>query len=535
MNEQNPMFAKFDQVLGKTTPTVTSSVSSRAEEIRNIAKQSQPHEGLIQQVAPAVNSISNKLATGEINTIKALGERGKSLFEKVTSEGNKAVERGDTVPERIVGAIKTATQDETISNIAGGFGDIVSNMASPFIPEAVKQKTQDFGTDIVQRAKDGWSKVKEEWNTRPDESSDPQGARAYDVIHSLADKLSKATDTLSKVQQQYPQTSEIIKQAISNFIDIGTLSGAGETIKGAGIGAEKVLQAGAEKALPIIKEGVKTADTAISKGLGATENITNKIKRSLPVREGKDLKAVKLTEDVMTKGERLDAINEGRVKPTELGGQNYEPTATEVRASEILQGKLQNNPTKDFTTITKEIETRGKDAERYLNSNAKKISNTEDRQMFETRRAEASKYLTESELKAYDEQVRMFSKQLVGRDSFDTYNYYKALKDYEKNVADKLPRGKEALLDPTGVANAKIRAAADVRKVVRDMIGSKHADFREQMYDLMSLYDVKDTVARKVEKLTGNVITRTIKKYPKASTAIGTAVTGAAGIKLFSH
>ena len=38
----NPMFAKFDQVLGVKTPTTTSGpISTRANEIRNLATQTQ--------------------------------------------------------------------------------------------------------------------------------------------------------------------------------------------------------------------------------------------------------------------------------------------------------------------------------------------------------------------------------------------------------------------------------------------------------------------------------------------------------------
>lgn len=228
---------------------------------------------------------------------------------------------------------------------------------------------------------------------------------------------------------------------------------------------------------------------------------------------------LKGTEDTMNKHERIDAINEGRLQATKLGGKEFTPTTEEKRAGEILTGQLKGNPVKDVKVVKAEISKRGKEAEEYLAKNAKPISNEEDYNMFQAQREKSSKYMTDTEQKAYDEQVKIFSKQLPGRGKYDTSTYYKALKEYEDNVADKLPKGKTALLDPTGVASAKLRAAADVRKVVRDMIGQKNAEFQPQMYDLASLYEAKSTLLTKADQLEGNKITRFM-KHPGVRTGL---------------
>lgn len=242
----------------------------------------------------------------------------------------------------------------------------------------------------------------------------------------------------------------------------------------------------------------------------------------------KALKAVSSTAETMTKGERLQAASEGRLTQTKLGAKEYTPTNTENRAAQILDKKLSNNPIKNIEVVKKEISSRGAEAENYLNKNAKHVTNKEHFDMFSGKRKIAEKSLTDNELKAYDEQVKMFSKQLPGRGSYDTSNYYKALKDYESNVADKLPRGKTALLDPSGMANAKLRAASDVRKVVRDMIGSKNPEFKGKMFDLTSLYDAKGNILDKADKLEGNVFTRYGKANP-IKAGIASAVVTAAG------
>lgn len=324
----------------------------------------------------------------------------------------------------------------------------------------------------------------------------PVLAKAYDYV----------APKMADLSAKHPEASELTNDIINTLL----------------------LAVGGPKIKPVLKASGEVA-TDITKG--AISKVEQKIAETT---EGQSLKAIKATEDTMSKADRLQAIEEGRQQITKLGKKEYIPTETEKRASNLLKGKVTNNPVKDFKVIKDEIATRGKEAEQYLKDNAKPITNKDHYDAFQVKRTEAEKYLTESELKAYDEQVKMFSKQLPGRGSYDTDTYYKALKDYESNIADKLPRGKEALLDPTGVANAKIRAAADVRKVVRDMIGTKNPEFKEKMFDLASLYDVKDTVATKAEKLPGTAVSRFVKKHPTLTKVGGGLLLGEVGRKIIT-
>lgn len=273
-------------------------------------------------------------------------------------------------------------------------------------------------------------------------------------------------------------------------------------------GAGKFLGNVAQALVPvgnIAKGGIATesivgkAGSAIGKGASQLMDSTGITKFLADRAASKATNAVASTAETMTKGERQAAIAEGRLVPTVTGGGKYVASETEQNAGKILSGNLEKNPVKNVPIIQGEIATRGKAAETFLEQNAKPISNAEDFNAFSTKRTEMAKYSTPTEMKAYDEQINMFEKQVLGRGGNNTANYYKALKEYETNVTSKLAKGKEALLTETG--SAKLQAAKDVRSVVRDMVGEKNPEFKPQMYDLASLYDALDNTISKAENV----------------------------------
>jgi hypothetical protein len=255
-----------------------------------------------------------------------------------------------------------------------------------------------------------------------------------------------------------------------------------------------------------LKKGVETGVTA-SVGQGLLEGAGTLLKGALSdgaesmSATGVATKRVSSTAETMTKAEREAAIKEGRMTPTGSGGK-YMPSATEKRAGEILAGKTSSNPVKTVEVINKEIATRGKEAETYLEKAGTKVSNETDLKAFDSARASAEKYMTSAESKAYDEHIGIFQKILktyTKDGGYTTANYYKALKDYEAQVTANLPKGKEALLKEGG--SARLQAAKDVRGVVRDLIGKANPEFKGKMFDLASLYDAQDNVISKAEGL----------------------------------
>jgi hypothetical protein len=292
---------------------------------------------------------------------------------------------------------------------------------------------------------------------------------------------------------------------------------------------------------PAVKTGlVKLAETSTGqKAIGKVVETVGKAKGQITDKlaqrnVGKVTELLNPTEELLTPLQRKQAIQEGRqtIKTTKLGGTEvgYTPTAETVRASELLADtvKASDKPNVIFAKVKSKIATKGAEAETYLAKNPVKITNAEDAKVFSTVRAQAEKNLTETELKAYDEQIKLFQKQLLGRKGgYTTENYYKAIKDWEENIAEHLPKGKEAILDPSGVASAKIHAASDIRKAVRDLIGSKHPDFKDKMYDLASLYEAKGNALQIAAKQKSKSF---LQKNPRIKTGLQIGA-GAVGIQ----
>lgn len=210
--------------------------------------------------------------------------------------------------------------------------------------------------------------------------------------------------------------------------------------------------------------------------------------------------AVVSTAQTMTKGEQTAATEAGRLKPTITGAGKFMPSPTEENAGNLLVGKVTGNPVKDVPIIQKEIATRGTAAEQFLGMNGRPVTPDEATTAFDAAKTKAARYLTPDQLKNYDHTMAQFQaelKDVAGTDPIaqNTGTYYKALKNFEQNVTARLRQGNEALLTDAG--SAQLQAAKDVRTTIRDLIGQKNPEFKQQMYDLASLYDAQDNVVAK--------------------------------------
>ncbi len=490
---------------------------------------------------------------------KAPREVVQSYINNYENVGGNFVLKGQAQPE----IKKEPTQKETVQNELFGNGSIANEKVADVT--GGKEIAQGLGQAIamgenakgLEQAQTQGTDIQGELIKRINEKQ----ARGEDVsklqaaLQELGGNIQKsAQETESVLNPNELTNKKVIGDAVQLATTVGTVGGlgtAGKAVtgtagalkgtalgvaKGAGLGAAEGAVQGAAQAA---QDDTSIAKGALKGGLigaatggvigGAVGGISG-ARKVAPItraakQEAKALNAVKSTEDILTKTERQEAINAGRVKVTKLGKTEYLPTDTEKQAAKILQGKLQSNPVKNVPIVKKEIASRGADAEKYLGDNKIAITAKEQADMFASRRKDAEKFMTDTELKAYDEQMKLFLKQLPGRGGFNTANFYKGLKEYESNVASNLARGKQALLDPTGTASAKLRAAKDIRKVVRDAIGTRHPEFKNKMFDLTSLYDALDNIIIKAEKTSGNIITRTAKRYPTA-TKVGAGLIG---------
>lgn len=310
--------------------------------------------------------------------------------------------------------------------------------------------------------------------------------------------LSKIVGAGNQVAQQNPRLAANLQAAgrIASIVPIGAAS--------AQVGKQG-LRAG-KSIVPALKNIERASDAA---------KAGNRAKKATGL--------IKATEETLSSRELQRAIDEGRQVISRTGRVDILPSETEKRAGQILAGKVKANPVKNVPIIKKEITVRGKEVEDYLTRSTKKISNKEYDDAFNAALKEDERYMTPAQKKAYREQVSIFQKELHGRGGYDTSNSYKALKDYERNVTENLPKGADALR-ADHVAGARLQGAQRVRTVVRDILAQKHPDFKDKMFDLASLYDVKDTVIGQASKVSRTAIGRLVKKYPNASKVVGGTV-----------
>lgn len=245
---------KLDSIFNNTKPATPAPTSSGDK------------RGLLEKIGEfATEKIAKPLAQGEINTVKALKTRGENLYKDTIKASSE--DKGNVL-EKGLGAISYGAKTG-ISAIAGGIGDIFTHMTSPFIPQEVKDKGKAFIQDVVTK-----------YNTRPDEKTDPDGAKQYDKVHEMIGGISSWLDT-------HP----ITKDAIKTGTEIASL--------GAGKEAEAAIT-------PLIKEGTETAGNLIKEGVGNVkgnvDDLTNVIKEQ--VEQRKNVKFDKAT-DVITEGAKI--------------------------------------------------------------------------------------------------------------------------------------------------------------------------------------------------------------------------------------
>jgi len=509
--------------------------------------------------APVKPTFSERIKTDITNRGKAL--EGNITATSEESKGENPVVRGVQAAGNIAGAVTDVAGEVTKSAydmlpdfIKSGISKVttkVGEVAEPVINEADK-KIQDWATAHPEAAKNLESVLKVVKGVGEVAGAGATVAGTIKVANKAPILGSEVKNIPKDVKGLAEKAVTKVTQKIDSYKPMSTtvtnhISSAKETLKNAkpedikaGGGVKRLITKNKEDmARQLESDGfareakiIRKVDTKAIQNVDDYEKAINNALKPATKETKKTLDLLRSTEDTLTKKERLEAFDTpGRTKVTKLGKTEYLPTETEERAASILSGKLDKNPVKNVPVVKKEIASQGKAVETFLEKNAKPISADTQAKMFETFRTKASKYMTESELGAYDEQMKLFLKQLPGRGGYNSSNFYKGLKEYEKNVASHLARGKEALLDPTGTASAKLSAAKDIRKIVRNTIGDLHPEFKPKMYDLASLYDALDNMIIKAEKTTGNIISRTAKKYPIATGIaggiLGTKVVGA--------
>ena len=414
-------------------------------------------------------------------------QRIGSDIAKVPGELGSAILTGG---QRLREGVQTRNIVEATQGLAGGLGQglgaIAKGVASP-VTEAVPP-IMDAAMKKGQQIADTQTKLPP-------------------VIPDLSqEQIDKAKSALGTIMQNHPYLTENIKS-------IADILSAIPAVKG----AESVVQGG--------KAAIEAAPGVLQKMAAGPSTEAVAAKTAAQAAKHKDALVTLLKENEGTISNAMDkqAIAKGRktVTQTKLGTKvDYTPTKEIERASEILQKESDINPGVDTPDVVSKkikavIAQRGQGAVQTLRATPQYVSNLDHANMISKLRTEAEEVLTKSEMKPFDEQIALFGKQLAKKKGLDTADYYEALKKWEENIVSKLPKGHDALMDPT--ANARLHAAAGIRKGVRDMIGAKNPEFQPQMYDLASLYEAKDAADLNLLKTGSKTFSET---YPKGSKAL---------------
>ena len=313
-----------------------------------------------------------------------------------------------------------------------------------------------------------------------------------------------------------------IASLLSNAVGAGAAKEGAVAGTEAAMGAVKDAVAPATDAAQSVVDTVKGAATRTVTPEANTKAITNLLTEQ---------------EDTATAGMKKGAIDEGRKTVTKgkLGqtSVDFTPTAQAERVAPILHeagvNAAKDTPDVVLKKINSTIATRGQEAETYLAKNPEKITAQEQKDLLDNLKTDAqAKDERPAVHAAYDAMMKNFTSRIVGKGGFTTDNYYKALKSWESDIGDSLPSGKEALLDSSGVASARVRAAADIRKSVRDLIGEKNPEFQSRMQDLSALYEAKGMAKHNLYKTGTKTLSQT---YPKTAKVLkGAALVGAGAL-----
>lgn len=204
-NTPNPMFAKFDQVLGAKTPTPTNGnlpVTNRADEIRTLGKNTiasapQPAPTLsLGDVGGGISNLASRTVQNTKDIQSATFDQSKQDFSTATDrlgQGGKDLSSGN-----LLGAAKNVG-----SAAAYGLGSVGNAINFFFAPLSAAVKT---GVDTIANTKD---------NTAGNMGISDIPAVQKAAVSPAGDAIQKAQDTVSGFAKTHPAVVEGIMGALT--------------------------------------------------------------------------------------------------------------------------------------------------------------------------------------------------------------------------------------------------------------------------------------------------------------------------------
>lgn len=420
-------------------------------------------QGVVNQVGQTVDKvvgpIANNIATGEVNTANALVSRGKNLATEAQTAGQ--ADAGKPLIDQVLGAVSFGAK-KGIENIAGGVGDIIANMASPFIPQRVKDVYHEELTKSLTDIKNAYNDP----NLNPDTKQS-----LHDFVHSIAAKANVN-----------PETAQIVKDTLGDTFNIATLGAGGTAEKAATTVVERGATAVADTAKPIIEaaqmglknvaeqsvktaieQGVETSAKAFTNSIDEAKKIMNPsgfytqaekeaaLSKGNIATKGKGIFAKEVVNPATTKQTETIAelVNNGKISSKNLPSQNIEAINQEARISDSNINDIVNRPefNKPFTQKT-------------LNTVFDNVTSSAKKNLI---------FVPETtEAKAY-QQVIDAAKEEIAKQSYNNAGLRTGIKAFNARMEQIL--GKDIYSGASeSVSNARLQAAKDVRTELNNFL-----------------------------------------------------------------
>ncbi len=501
---QNPIFAKFDQILGTTTPTTSvPQPTTRASEIRQLAKDNAPVQPpaptptLTDLGAAATENVAKPLANAEIGLAKDVGGRANNIADVVKAGIEKgrmlspteALQSGSKIAAETTGVI-----GDTVKRGMGALTDIISNI--PALKDLANSKGVSAALDYVNNA----------------------GAE-------LSDEFKPAKEALASWSAAHPQAADIIKSLGETGANLSIVAGgpkAGE-MAGAGVDtaaaatksvigeATNTVKAIAKEGIPDVTPGIKTPATtaaiapAVEKDLNTIQELispkitskeTQKIINDSRLTRGKESVIFGKQPDIVEQSEAVkdaaNIINEQIPNAAKMTDAQL-ATALDGKTTEIaksLQTEMKQVPIKPETT--------GKVVEAYKKLKAEQAKTPDFKDHREGNEAFQQQF--ENHLKQLEWDITDKSGKFKAPTSKTMDDIWAARKSYDDSIPSNVKNATEKSA-PVSIARKEmwLENRALLNAAIHDTADGMGDTSQKAFKDLSGMYDAKQNILSKAK------------------------------------
>lgn len=486
MDKTNPLFAKFDQVLGKTTPTTSSAVPSRSNQVLAMERDNTP-------------SSLSQVAKGNLGSdiSSAVQNRGAAAYSDITST------EGNSNNPIVQAATDVSHGVHAVGNAFGAISDIGGALINHLIPQGVKDR-------FAQQTEDG---------------------KDNPLRKAVGDTASKAYDELgirlNDFVNAHPELGKVLESTLRTAQGSGEVSGGILTGDMAAQGAQKAVDVGQQ---------------AVSKTQEIAGNIKDAVSGKIGETPSTDLQTIKerITPKPTAKEARL-ATDQGRLYKAKEPSLFKKGTVDKVAAtdqqlmsSQTIQRHIPDAAKLDDPTLYKALDEKVSQISEELKPEMQKTPVKEETiqkinddwtNLKKEQLAEA-KATDEPNIKKWQKQ---FEKYLEKSKSDNMNDLWDSAKEYDKSIKPNVKNATD--LSPEDLQTQKeiwLQNRSVLRSAINDSESGMGQTSRQAFSDMKDMYEGQNGLLSKAKietKAAPSKITQFVKKHPVIST-LGVSETG---------